>query len=80
MADFLAMLAGMLIMTVPVMLARWLDPVGADRPGREEPCWTEEIGGDGRFSYGRGRCFREDLRELDARARNGDFPVAKSWE
>lgn len=42
-------------------------------PAGSEPCWTEEIGSDGRHSYGRGQCFNAELKDLDARARLGEF-------
>ena len=37
--------------------------------GWNEPCWTEQVASDGRFSYGRYGCFHEELKEADARAR-----------
>jgi len=44
-----------------------------DRSPREEPCWTEQISTDGRFSYGRQGCYHADLAEMEARARTGEF-------
>ncbi|HEX8654251.1 MAG TPA: hypothetical protein VF693_03395 [Allosphingosinicella sp.] len=42
-------------------------------PKASEPCWTEEIGSDGRYSYSRGQCFNAELKDLEARARLGEF-------
>ena len=42
-------------------------------PKAAEPCWTEEIASDGRYSYGRGQCFNAELKDLEARARLGEF-------
>ncbi len=44
-----------------------------DSAGPEEPCWTEEIASDGRYSYGRSGCHSEQLKEMEARARRGEF-------
>ena len=40
-----------------------------------EPCWTEEIGHDGRYVYGRARCVNDDLMDVDARAARGEFQI-----
>ena len=47
-------------------------------PSPLEPCWTEEIGHDGRYRYGRARCVNDDLMDVDARAARGEdqFPHA----
>ncbi|HEV2748427.1 MAG TPA: hypothetical protein VGW34_14170 [Allosphingosinicella sp.] len=39
----------------------------------EEPCWTEELASDGRHRYGRSGCYHEQLAEMDARGRRGEF-------
>ena len=70
------------IAAAAVMAAAWLflphfDPAelsmirGDIEP--QEPCWTEEIGSDGRYSYSRGQCFNAELKDLEARARLGEF-------
>ena len=48
-------------------------------PGAE-PCWSEEIGRDGHFSYARAQCPNDLLMELDARARRRDFPIPIVYE
>jgi hypothetical protein len=45
-------------------------------PKASEPCWTETIGSDGRLSYGRGQCFNAELKELETRARLGEFDTS----
>ena len=42
--------------------------------GPDEPCWTEEIGSDDRYLYARSQCVNEELIEMDARMRRGDYP------
>jgi hypothetical protein len=42
-------------------------------PKASEPCWTEEIVSDGRYSCGRGQCFNAELKDLEARVRLGEF-------
>lgn len=39
----------------------------------EEPCWTEQISTDGRFSYGRCGCYHANLADMESRARRGEF-------
>lgn len=51
---------------------REVSAVGSD-PMASEPCWTEEVAHDGRYSYGRGQCFNAELKDLEARARLGEF-------
>ena len=46
-----------------------------DTGPRPEPCWTEEIGRDGRNVYARAQCPSDLLMELDARAERWDYPV-----
>ncbi|MEA3041227.1 MAG: hypothetical protein QOC65_716 [Sphingomonadales bacterium] len=45
-------------------------------PKAAEPCWTEEIASDGRYSYSRGQCFNAELMDLEARARLGEFDTS----
>jgi hypothetical protein len=52
-------------------IAGWLPTYGSTGP--QEPCWTEEVASDGRHLYGRSGCFHEELAEMDARARRGEF-------
>ena len=40
-----------------------------------EPCWTEEIGHDGRYRYGRACCVNDDLMDVDARAAKGVYQI-----
>ena len=40
-----------------------------------QPCWTEEIGHDGRYFYGRAQCANDDLMEMDVRAARGDYQI-----
>ena len=40
-----------------------------------EPCWTEEIGHDGRYRYGRACCVDDDLMDVDARAARGVYQM-----
>jgi hypothetical protein len=44
-------------------------------PSPLEPCWTEEIGHDGRYSYGRACCVDDDLMDVDARAARGVYQM-----
>lgn len=56
---------------------------GAIQPldtGAAEPCWSEELGRDGRYRLARAHCPHALLMELDARAACGDFPVPKWYE
>jgi hypothetical protein len=39
----------------------------------DEPCWTEEVAHDGRYSYGRGQCHNAELSEIEARIRMGEL-------
>jgi hypothetical protein len=39
-----------------------------------EPCWTETISSDGRYSYGRSHCVNDELLAMDPSVR--DFPSA----
>ena len=48
-------------------------------PGAE-PCWSEEIARDGRFTYARAQCPNDLLMELDARAHRRDFPIPIAYE
>jgi hypothetical protein len=67
----------------------WLSIGPAPRPaigrqpidtGPAEPCWSEEIGGDGRYRLARRHCPHALLMEMDARAARGDFPIPKEIE
>lgn len=84
MQDLLVLLAALGVFAHLILLARefcrltpeprfdWRGPVDT---GPEAPCWTEEIVSDGRFHYSRGHCPHDLLRELDARADRGDYPI-----
>ncbi len=73
--DLSGMMWGAAVFAFLVWRWRWADPRaaaeilrGPDRtPGSHEPCWTEQVKSDGRYSYGRYGCFHEELREADAR-------------
>ena len=41
--------------------------------GPDEPCWTQELGSDGRYRYGRHGCVNDELMEMERRARRGEF-------
>ena len=82
--ELLAILAGTAFLPVGLGLM-WLklrpapgwtgrQPLGT---GPAEPCWTEEIGGDGRLRYARAHRPHDLLLELDSRAARGDFPVGE---
>ena len=61
-----------------LLLARRTDArvarVGAEA-APDEPCWTETIASGSRHSHGRSHCLNDELMEMDARARSGDFPI-----
>ena len=83
MLELLAILAGVAFFPVGLgLMWRCVRPAPG-RAGRQpldtgpaEPCWTEEIGRDGRHVLARAHCPHDLLLELDARAARGDFPVA----
>jgi hypothetical protein len=80
----LLFLLGLAIFPVGLILM-WRDVRPAPRlparapldTGPAEPCWTEAIGSDGRYSYARAHCPNDLLMEMDARAARGDFPIPK---
>jgi hypothetical protein len=54
---------------------------GPDRDiGPPEPCWTDEIARDGRYSYSRGQCVKDQLIDMDRRAARGEFPVRPAYQ
>ena len=82
MLELLAILAGLAAFPAFFLLAWWIgrflpDPPHLNEPfyvGPSEPCWTEEIVSDGRYTYARQECVNDLLMELDARARRGEPP------
>ena len=54
----------------------WRGPVDT---GPAEPCWTEEIAADGRYSYARSHCPHDLLMEMDDRARRDDYPIPRVY-
>ena len=82
MLELLAILACFAALPACFLLARWFErflpaPPDLNEPfylGPSEPCWTEEIVSDGRYTYARRECVNDVLMELDARARRGDPP------
>jgi hypothetical protein len=40
---------------------------------RGEPCWVEEQRHTDGLSYGRSRCFNDQLADMEARAAAGEF-------
>ena len=77
--EFIALLAlGTLILVTAWGWRRiHIVPVGTNHHIRAplEPCWTEEIGHDGRYSYGRACCFDKDLMDVDSRAARGVYQM-----
>ena len=61
----------------PLWALRWFDvrelAVIRGDPATQEPCWTEEIGGDGGYSYSRAQWGNDELMDVEARERRGEF-------
>jgi hypothetical protein len=73
------MILAFLAVALPFLLWLWRrrgvkwPTVTYDSSGRDEPCWTEEVSSDGRYSYGRYGCYHGELKEMEVRARLGEF-------
>lgn len=83
MLELLAILGSFAAIPACFFLGRWivslfpaavLDVTEPFHVGPSEPCWTEAIVSDGRYSYARGQCVNDVLIELDGRARRGEWP------
>jgi len=72
---FAILAAGPAIALVVEVRARFRGGSQALRAVPAEPCWTEELGGNGRFRFQRAQCVDDVLMERDVRAARGEFPI-----